>query len=181
MKNKRIKLAVIRKNDDTPCPFGLSIPFSCKTAGQYIDKMFPLEGLGKQATPEEGQKVAAANTRLLTWVIMGHTAEPQQCKYASRLFPGKDAVDCSYGDTAAGQRESGALLGSPFYSQHFAGIGLDGLYSYPLGFYADHNISRNLFYGIYSLQGNVERSREEILKIAIDVLSEWSYERSVIL
>lgn len=169
MNKKRVKLAVIRKDNDSSCPFGLSIPNGCKIAGEAIDRMFPLEGLGLEATDDEKEKIIAANKRLLSWMVMNQTTEPQLCKYAGKLFPGRDAVDCNFGDTAAGQTASGTLLGSPFYSQFFAGIGLDGLYSYPLGFYGDSNISRNLFYGIYSLQGS-DKDKERLIKIAIEAL-----------
>jgi len=169
------KLAVIRSNSDDTCPFGLSIPTGCKLAGGNIDRMFPLEKLGSQATPEEKQKIAAANTRLLTMVVMGGGETPAECRYAANLFPEKEAVDCDHGDTAAGESSKGSLLGSPFYSHVFSGVGLDGLYSYPLGFYADSNISRNLFYGIYSLQGGY--SKEELVKLAIKALYDSIDER----
>lgn len=158
---KRVKLAVIRDDDSTPCPFGLS-PISevCQSAGEIIDNMAPLNWSGKEASEEEKLEIKKANMYLLMWRGPG-----KPCKYAAKLFPGKqDKVDCSHGDTAAGVQESGALLGSPFYSQHFSGISLDGLYSFPLSFYSDYNVGRNIFYGIYSLQGS-ERV-EEMRKLA---------------
>ena len=153
---KIVKLAVIRKNDSEPCPFGLDIIFGCKTAGENIDRMFPTEKLSKDlngASEDEIKKVADANRRLHAWIVMSGTAEPAPCKYAGKLFPDQNGVDCNYGDAASGQPESAVLLGSPAYSKHFTGVSLDGLYSYPLGYLADYNISRNSFYGIYSIQG----------------------------
>jgi hypothetical protein len=63
-----------------------------------------------------------------------------------------DAVNCDFGDSAAGMH-SPAFIGSPLYAQSFAGHGLDGLYAFPLGFYTDNSASRNLFQGLFSLVG----------------------------
>jgi hypothetical protein len=166
---KIVKLAVIRKNDDTPCPFGLSIPFACNNAGKVIERMAPLDILGPEASDEDKQTLGKANLRLLVWTLMSGQ-EPARCTYASHVFPDKSAVDCNYGDTAPGQTQSSALLGSPFYSQLFTGISLDGLYSYPLGFYGDYNISRNLFYGLYSLQGHTKIPKEQLKKLAAEAV-----------
>lgn len=163
------KLAVIRENSDVRCPFGLSIPKACHVAGEYVDKMAPLEDLPMETTEEEKQLVAKANNKLLSWALMQDTTEIKTCKYLSSFFKDKSAVDCNWGDTAAGTPNSAALLGSPFYSRIFSGVGLDGLYSYPIGWYADYNISRNLFYGIYSLQGGFNTS-DVLIKIADSVL-----------
>lgn len=164
MSKKIVKLAVIRKDDADPCPFGLSIPFGCKNAGNIIDKMAPLEMAGPDATDEERQKIAKANKKLFTWRLMESAEEPIPCKYASSIMDNQDAVSCNYTDTAPGVGDV-PLLGSPFYSRVMSGIALDGLYSVPVGYYADYNISRNLFYGIYSIQAGLNT---EILKLARD-------------
>ena len=176
---KIVKLAIIRKDDSDPCPFGLPIPFGCQTAGQNIDKMFPLEKLGASSTKDELAKIATANQRLHAWGIMNSGEKPQQCKYAGKIFPEQKGVDCNKGDTAEGQPEAGVLLGSPAYSKNFAGVSLDGLYSYPLGFLADYNISRNSFYGIYSISGSP--IPKELHKPVIDILHEHYEERQKIL
>lgn len=148
------KCAMIRKNDDEGCPFGLRIPFGCKRAGDAVDRMAPLTILGDEASDEEKQVLGQANKRMLNWTILGKTTEePGQCKYAAKIFPDKAAAECNYEDTAPGVGQKSALLAAPFYSQVFSGVGLNGLYSYPIGYYADYNITRNLFYGLYSLQG----------------------------
>ena len=67
-------------------------------------------------------------------------------------------------------------MAAPFYSQIFSGLGLNGLYSYPIGYYADYNISRNLFYGIFSLQG-AER-REALKKLAGEALERAEREKT---
>jgi hypothetical protein len=162
------KLAVIRDNKDESCPFGLPISWACSNIGGFIHKMALLDVMGSDSTPEEKKQIAAANQKLMSWALMMGGEQPKRCFYAGMLFPEKpDKVECNFGDTAAGIDEKNVLLGSPFYSKIFSGIGLDGMYSYPLGFYADKNISRNLFYGIYSIQGS---NKYELIKKAIDVI-----------
>lgn len=163
-KKKIIKLAVIRDNDNEPCPFGLSIPGACKSVGKFIQNMAPLDAMGPDSTSEERKQIAKANQRLMRIMVMASSEEPQSCVYAGKLFPKMDKVECNYGDTAPGIKERGTLIGSPFYSQHFSGVGLDGLNSAPMGFYGDSNISRNSYYGLYSLQGSLDI--EDLLKIA---------------
>jgi hypothetical protein len=74
-------------------------------------------------------------------------------------------VNCDFGDAAAGLGAP-AFTGSPLYSQTFSGIGLDGLYAFPMGFYADNNESRNLFQGLFSLLG---AAAPAIVKKAIEM------------
>ena len=162
MTKKVVKLAVIRKEDADPCPFGLSIPFGCKHAGETIDKMAPLSIAGEDATLEEREKIAKANKKFYTWQLMNSTEKPKPCKYAASIMDNQGAVDCNYSDTAPGVKGA-PILGSPFYSRVMSGVGLDGLYSVPLGYYADFNISRNLYYGIYSIQAN---ANPELVKVA---------------
>jgi len=59
---------------------------------------------------------------------------------------------------------STSFRGSPLYPQTFHGIGLDGLYGYPLGFYADNNESRNLFFGLFSMLGF--NTVDELIKLS---------------
>src|SRR5690606_24359290 len=80
----------------------------------------------------------------------------------SNIIKDKNAVVCNYEDTAPGIKPA-PFLGSPYYSNVMPGLALESLYSYPIGYYADYNISRNLFYGAYSLQGSKEN---ELLKVA---------------
>ena len=47
------------------------------------------------------------------------------------------------------------------YPHTFTGIG--GMYGYPLGFYADNNESRNLFFGLFSMLGFA--TVEELIKL----------------
>lgn len=163
MSKKRLKLASIRKNDADGCPFGLPIPFSCKHIGKNIDRMAPFEMFDKKTTQEERASIADANVRLFAWLVMHGTQETSKCPYANMIFEDHDAVECNYNDTAPGV-SSAPLTGAPFYNQVFNGTGFNGLYAYPIGYYADYNLSRNLFYGIFSLQSG--HSRDSLLKAA---------------
>ena len=58
--------------------------------------------------------------------------------------------------------------GSPFYSKHFSGIGLDGLHSWPLGGYMDNSIDRGFYYGNYSVESTGSEEVEGIEKKAVD-------------
>jgi hypothetical protein len=85
-------------------------------------------------------------------------------------------VECNYEDSAPGKEQEGSTLAaSPFYSSTFPGVGVSGLYSYPIGYYADYNISRNLFYGVFSLQGAPGTVHDQLIKWA-EVLVEQRLE-----
>lgn len=164
MTKKIVKLAVIRDDGNDPCPFGLPIPFGCKYAGNVIERMAPLDIL-KEANDRDKKKISAANTRLLSWALVDSTYEPTRCTYAAKIFEKQEAVECNYGDTAPGEGQGEAIVRSPpFYSQLFSGIGMHGLYSYPVGYYADYDISRNLWQGQWSIHSEEEEA--EIIKEA---------------
>jgi hypothetical protein len=147
MVNKVVKLAIIRTNTEDSCPFGLNIPYGCRNAGDLIAKMAPVDSLGDESSKEEKGSIAKANNRLFMWHNPG-----QRCSFAGKLFTEKPTVECNWHSNAEGISEKG-ILGAPFYSKVYNNIGLDGIYSYPLGYYADNNISRNIYYGLYSLMG----------------------------
>jgi len=152
------KCAWIRSDRETSekhCPFGLPITESCRSAGSSVTHMCPLEAVPK----EEIEKVAKANKR----VYIYHK-EGVRCLYAANIIEDAKAVNCDFGDVGQGRHLPGAIEGSPLYAQTFGGIGLDGLYAFPLGFYADNNESRNLFQGLFSLVGS---SNDEIVKYAL--------------
>lgn len=164
MTNKKIvKLAVIRTEKDMSCPFGLNIPNGCKNAGELVTQMAPINIL-VDSSEKEKAAIKKANRRLYMWHAPG-----DRCYYAGKIFKGKSekgAVECNFGSNAPGISEKG-LLGAPFYSKVYNNVGLDGLNSSPLGYFSDHNISRNIYYGIYSLMGS-EELKEEIIKVAED-------------
>jgi len=162
---KHIKLAVIRDNNAEKCPFGLTIPFACKNVGDLVKNMAPIDYLEPDSDEADKNIISKANSRLMTWSLISDPNKAKPCFYAGKLFPFKDKVECNWGDSAPGQSEKRTLTPPPAYSKHFGGISLDGLYSYPLSFLEDYSVGRNLFYGIYSLQGNVS-FKEELKKLA---------------
>lgn len=147
MTKKIIKLAVIRSDESESCPFGLSIPFGCKNAGDLILKMAPLDILGEDSDEEEQVEIASANNHLFRW------KNPQtRCRYAGKVFPQNDVVECNWDTNTMGMQEQGVLRGSPFFYRHFSGVGLDGIFSYPLGYYADSSIAKPQYWGPFSIE-----------------------------
>jgi hypothetical protein len=154
---KMRKCAFIRsdKQDaERRCPFGLPITEACHNAGSCVSNMCPLEMI-----PEDKKdRVLKANSRVYIYYKNGH-----RCLYSAGIMDQQKSVNCDFGDTGQGLHAP-SFQGSPLYPQTFAGVGLDGLYAFPLGFYADNNESRNLFQGLFSLVGD---RAFEIIKMAI--------------
>ena len=155
MSDKKIKLAIVRGNELRGCPFGLPIPQGCKHTGEAIYRMAPLSAA---ETDETKEQITKANKLVYIHHKTGH-----KCPFADKILENHDKVDCDFGDTGQGQK-SAPYIGSPLYPQTFSGIGLDGLYGYPLGFYADNNESRNLFFGLFSFLGS--EKPKELIKLA---------------
>lgn len=155
MSKKIVKLAVIRTNEDEPCPFGLKIPYACKKAGEIVSKMAPIDILGDKVEKDEIKALVRANRKLMIL-----EADGNRCPYADKVFSDKKAVECNFDSNAPGISQVG-LEPSKFYSKVYDNIAYDGLYSYPMGWYGDNNISRNLYYGAYSLQGSEEKKEIE--------------------
>lgn len=144
MTKKIKKLAVIRTDESKSCPFGLEIPYGCQNAGELIHHMAPLNILGEDSTDEEKLEIAEANNHLFMW------KNPQErCPYARKLFPDHGAVECSWDNQDAAD---GALRGSQFFYRPFHGVGLDGLYNYPLGWYQNDARFVHPYYGPYSIE-----------------------------
>lgn len=158
-----VKLAIIRKNKNTPCPFGLKIPFACSNAGEITTKMAPVDILGDEAEEDEIKSLVAANRKLLMLEADGH-----RCPYADKIFKDQKAVECNFDSNAPGVSQQG-LEPSKFYSKVYNNIGYDGLYSFPIGWYGDNNISRNLYYGAYSLQGSAKTIMKKRASVNNDV------------
>jgi hypothetical protein len=150
---RHLKIAEVRKNEENKCPFGLPIPFACKNAGDYVDQMAPFGVMGKEASEDEKEMLAAANAKLLAWNLLRSSDEPSPCKYAGHILEHNDAVECNHDDTAPGQGPAQPLMPSPYYSKMFNGI-ITGLTTYPAGYLSDYNVTRNLYFGTYSLQGS---------------------------
>lgn len=166
----KIKLAIIRGEGGRGCPFGLNIIDGCKHAGNSIKRMAPLD---EKNSKEENQKLSDVNK-----LVYAYQKENKPCIYADKILENNNKVDCDYGDNGQGLH-SIDFRASPLYSQTFHGLMLDGLYGFPLGFYADNQQSRNLFLGLYSLLGS--NTREEIIKLADDYDKSGEVERSKVL
>jgi len=165
---KIIKLAIIRDNENDPCPFGLKVNYACKNAGEIVNKMYPIESLPEDATNEDKDKIKAANKRLATWTIMMQQEQPTQCIYADDLFPEKpDKVNCSYGGPS-GRDSKGMYDGIPGYSTQFAGMGLSGLSAIPFAALTENNVMKNTYYGVLSLQG--KNNADKLVALAQDIL-----------
>ena len=151
----KVKSATIRGEGIRDCPFALAIPNGCRCAGKAVERMAPI--LDKN-TPEENEQLAKANK-----LVFAYHKEDKNCIYADKILEDYDKVDCDFGDTGQGLH-SVPFVGSPLYPQSFSGGNLDGLHSFPLGYYSDNDSSRNLFLGLFSLLGYT--SREELIKLA---------------
>ncbi len=164
---RHLKLAEIRKNDNEPCPFGLPIPFGCNCAGKNVERMAPLDVMGEDSSDDEKKMIGNANTKLLAWNLLRSSEKPVMCPYVGHILEEQNAVECNYNDTAPGEGSAQALQAAPFYSKVFNGS-INGLYTYPVGYYTDYNMSRNLYYGTYSLQGS---ERRDLLRMAAEEMA----------
>jgi hypothetical protein len=161
MKNKQ---AEIRKNTNSPCPFGLPIPFGCKHAGSCGLKMAPTNILGEEVSEYQSNNIGAANSKLLATNLLNSTVQPKPCTYAGKIIDKNDAVECTYGENNSEEHVTKALASPPFYPSLF-NTSLQGVFTVPLGFYSDYNISRNLWFGSMSLQGS---EKQDLIKFAIE-------------
>jgi hypothetical protein len=156
------KLAVLRDDSNGPiCPFGLPIPFGCKNAGNLVNKM----ALISEVSKSEQEDIKTFNKRVLAW-----EANEEQCVYAVEIV--KDKAECNLGESDEESIPMKGLQSSPFYSRVYNNIAYDGLYSYPMGYYADGNISRNLYYGLYSLQGSSDEKSIEKFSNMIEYIND---------
>jgi hypothetical protein len=111
--------------------------------------------------PSQDEEIIKANR-----LVYAYDKDCSKCPFADKILDKHGKVDCDYGDTGQGMPSS-SFRGSPLYPHTFHGIGLDGLYGYPLGFYADNNESRNLPFGLFSLLG-YNSIDDKIIKLAKD-------------
>ena len=164
---RHLKMAEIRRDSEDGCPFGLPIPFGCQYAGENVKSMSPIDVMGKDSSDDEKSAIGAANTKLLAWNLLRSSEKPCKCIYAGHLLEKQGAVECNHDDSAPGQGSAQALQAAPFYSKMFNGI-INGLYSYPVGYFGDFNISRNMYYGTYSMQG---ADRHELLHVIAEEIA----------
>lgn len=165
MTKKIVRLAMIRSNESSPCPFGLPIASACGSAGQLILRMAPLESSNNK------RQVSINNNRVLVWGLM-QGEEPTRCAYANKVFEQKNAVECSFGDNVGPNETVQALNPSSGYTKMFH----EGLSGYPLSQYPDYNISRNSYYGITSLAAGNELSIDELKKLAKQAIKDKNNE-----
>lgn len=144
MTSKIKKEAVIRSNEDSSCPYGLPINCACQNVGELIQHLAPVDiNIVGASNADDREDIAKANNHLFIWQNPG-----ERCPFAETLIDkNQKVVECSWSPDTAGYPEPGALLGSPYFYKHFSGIGTDGLYSYPLGYYAESSIDRNMYMG----------------------------------
>lgn len=136
------------------CPFGLSIPFGCKSAGgcasndsAAISLMQPISNYDE----EYAEEIIENNLDILFLI-----KEPKKCIYADKIFKNSKSVDCKF-DEEGKEIAVGidGLNGSPNYPHIMVGQMPKAQYSYPKeynDYYSDDN-NTNIYYGIYSLIG----------------------------
>lgn len=161
------KEADIRTKENNDCPFGLPITFGCKCAGKCIRRMAPLDIMGKDVSDYEKEMISNANTKLLAYNLLNSSKEPEKCLYASQILENNDAVECNYYDSAPGEDAPSPILTSPVYTKMFNNS-IQGLYTVPVGLYSDYNVSKNTYFGAYSLQGSEEnlKKHEDVIKFS---------------
>lgn len=107
------KLSVIRGDTVAQCPYGLNITGACKNVGDAIVTMTPLDGSDQ---PDQASKKN---------LIIYHTQKlGERCPFANEIMDKFNKVDCSWGDTAAGEGVH-YLTPSPLYPKTFIGDGLE--------------------------------------------------------
>ena len=107
------KLSVIKGNTVAKCPYGLNIIESCKDVGDAILTMTPI------SESEEPERTIKKN------LIIYHTQKlDERCPFANEILEKFKKVDCSWGDTAAGEGIQ-YLTPSPLYPRTFIGDGIE--------------------------------------------------------
>lgn len=109
------KLSVIRGGTISSCPYGLPIISACKDVGGVILQM---QALSQVETSDEKQ-VAQKNKVIYLTQKIG-----ERCIFANEIMEKFDKVDCSYGDSAAGEGTA-YLTPSPLYPRTFIGDGIN--------------------------------------------------------
>ena len=163
---KIVRLAMIRSNQDGPCPFGLPIDAACRNVGDIMQSMLPVnfstdDRTSPDLSEEEKEIRLKTNLSLYRWQSSG---EP--CKFAGKFFHHElpemkhPKVQCLWNDGDGGVDLGASFVGSPYYYKHFNSIGFDGLYSLPTSSYIDTSIDRGHFYGVWALE-DLEKERKK--------------------
>ena len=152
------KQAFIRGDCGKQCPFGLNIPNACKSVGDAILRMTPIEEL------DDADKEKYTKTNQIVYT---YCKERKPCKFADKIMDDKfHKVDCDFGDVGGGQHSSN-WQGSPLYPGTFNSMMLSGLHTRPLGWYSDNSAARNMFMGLFSYLGRAEYTN--MIKLSKDI------------
>lgn len=136
------------------CPFGLSVPGGCLSAGglsvedevPVISKMVMLHSI------KDKEKRGQALEDNLEELLLAETAKV--CPFADRVFESKAAVDCKFDERSdSAPAGSAGLNGSPIYPHTMIGNMPKPQYGHPISHYSDDNENTSVYYGIYSLIG----------------------------
>jgi hypothetical protein len=125
-----------------PCPFGLSVPFGCKTAGGCISMMRTVDG----DNDDDNALITVDN-----WSILLTCDTVSRCPYADVFVKSNDndniVVDCKF-DPLNSSIPAGnvGLNGSPLYPNYYVGDINVGLNHGPSGYMSDDNNS-SLYFG----------------------------------
>tara|TARA_B100000131_G_scaffold322185_1_gene375291 strand:+ start:8577 stop:9005 length:429 start_codon:yes stop_codon:yes gene_type:complete len=134
------------------CPFGLSIPGGCKSAGGSVSGSNSAAVSQMQVIDvkdDDLEEVIDSNIEILLAV-----EEPGRCPFADMIIEDREAVDCKFDESLSSMPAGNVgLNGSPLYPHTFVGNMSEAQYGYPLDHYSDNNESRNVYYGLYSLIG----------------------------
>lgn len=139
------------------CPFGLGVPFACKSAGGLVEPGVIAVSLMQEIdydAPEEDQY----NQIMENLDVLLLVEHKKRCPFADTIFDKKKSVDCKYDeDTSEISAGTTGLSGSPAYPHIMIGQSAKPQYGYgePLEYmnnYTDDN-NTNIYYGIYNLIG----------------------------
>ncbi len=125
------------------CPFGLPIPFGCKTAGKCISMMSTTNNIEDS---EEKSTVTINN-----WETLFACSDAKRCPHADLFVKSKEgdgvAVDCKFDpDMKAMPAGNVGLNGSPLYPNYYVGDINAPLRVGPSGYVTDDN-NNGLYFG----------------------------------
>lgn len=140
-----MKQLPILTNRDGGCPFGLNITSGCFTVGESINEMTLL---ADGETDDDRKRILNENIEIWRKVKQ----EPKRCIHATKIMSDQRAVMCGFEEFGVAPD----IKGSPAYARVLNDYALSGTTTTPQGYTVDNNTSRNLYYGIYSL--NEEQS-----------------------
>lgn len=157
------KIAVLRQDGRLPCPFGLPVSTACKTVGEDIYRMVPLDLVER----DEREHYAAANRK----VYIHHRAG-ERCPFADKIVDDKPIVHCDFQEGGEGIQDS-PIRPSPYYPRVFNGLannaggGISGLMAHPIHSYWQNMEAQQLFESMLTMYAADEEV--DIRKTAADL------------